>query len=885
MDSLEYMRFTTRRYTTFLQHSMSPVDTCLIQMMQCLNWLRQLLTTPWTERVKLFKIQPEGGVKKRLWVARDWEWIEKRNWDWDEVLRIGYGLFEAQECVNLWSPRIAPGHAVALTIWSMYVFAGEAAPMIMNKLAVELGSLFESTGLMTVTARFGELSKFLVAWSTSVSDANVAIPHVKLPKAGTLGNGTHFYAAQQDRGIPMNDMAAAAGQAIAKHWREISRARQRMRNYMMQLSDEILVARRMFAKNGGKYQSAVSMRKEAARFHSQPPSRSSSTRQSTPSGIAASTHLSTSELFATQRPVWSSPSQPMSAASMLEDTPDHRRVTLETLLATVDDDSSNDGLEDESDDGHPPARSLGLNLSNVPDIRVLNGFTVGVDGFSRIEAGPQLPSAPPYGSIRDNHASSTNGTSPAPAVMERGQSMASTAASDSGRSVSESEALAVDGHFVPSIGRKRLLGAHAVTRLATQQGSLPPSSGHPSPASSTSSGLLPVTDSDISGPILWKPAKRPASETAHVGILAREREQYVAYRVTSARDRGLIVSEVVEARMNAWIAEEKEKGTIPSLITTDYLTSLGIHGVVHKLDLTDYVYRNIRRWHPVESLLRLGVKPIELPAHLIVFSLIHLDHILHHYDPDTKDYYGNAFSPVDLVINEEQLDRELEILFKDEPLQLKDLLLTETESEIRLKQYQAEGIFLPGEKPIVGRKSAKPKPAPEPSRVLMSEFDIEAMMAKAIEEDGDGDDEGVADRIQETMLDGMMRRPTNATAEDGVEDKEVDWTEVDLHDRILLSFEEQVEYVTGDVGGKRGKRKGKGKVDMGAEMKRRTVRRKAEVGSEVETGGKNRKVDSDMITSTIIAQRPRQSHISRIESTGLPPTIATVPLDDDHTGS
>lgn len=175
--------------------------------------------------------------------------------------------------------------------------------------------------------------------------------------------------------------------------------------------------------------------------------------------------------------------------------------------------------------------------------------------------------------------------------------------------------------------------------------------------------------------------------TRHIGLLLRERDQYAFFHPRYEARKGRIASVPVQNAMNAWVTKMKAQNSLPQAITREYLESLGFHGDPRKQDLGPFVVANSNWWSPTESLLRLGLKPIEFPPHLVVHSLIDLDIQLNPSEWEDK------LAPIGTSLTEAELDNELGRLFAYGDENWRELLSTPAEVKRKEKMYQQQGIW------------------------------------------------------------------------------------------------------------------------------------------------------------------------------------------------
>lgn len=183
-------------------------------------------------------------------------------------------------------------------------------------------------------------------------------------------------------------------------------------------------------------------------------------------------------------------------------------------------------------------------------------------------------------------------------------------------------------------------------------------------------------------------------DSEHVGMLIREKEQYILFRIEAERAAGRIVSKEVEQMLQAWLEEQRSVGSIPPSFTPDYLSSLRIEGDPLKIDLKAYIARNKPRWSPVESLLRAGISPVQLPPHLIPHSIAATRTLLYHWPNPSALQEPQLRDQTEAQGRDEtgDYDWDMAVLF-DENEDFDEILLSEGDSKKRLQHYMTTGIW------------------------------------------------------------------------------------------------------------------------------------------------------------------------------------------------
>ncbi|ORY28604.1 hypothetical protein BCR39DRAFT_534328 [Naematelia encephala] len=340
----------------------------------------------------------------------------------------------------------------------------------------------------------------------------------------------------------------------------------------------------------------------------------------------------------------------------------------------------------------------------------------------------------------------------------------------------------------------------------------------------------------------------------HAGILVREREEYLGYKIDLYRQRGLLVSKDVEMAMLRWFAEQLRRGSIPRVLNEDYFTALGISGDVRQINLEPYIDENRWRWSPTESLLRAGVKPTEFPIQYIPSSLTALAQDLEHYRTDELAPEGS--DPIDDV----QLDRELDILFPPGTQTFESLLNTEEEKVKRAEQLAEYDEFLrelhERQKPIADDDDDRWDP-------------LKALAAEELEEI---DAESEAARLKEATLMAMLRRGGRGSADDDP-DEEEGWDrmfELDAEPTGSRKRRRNAQDDGGDVGRKEKEKGKRRKSTLPVVESKRSRKGKNAAGS------KGFQHFEHPISATA-----DEATLEAASSFGVPPTLALLNDDDD----
>jgi hypothetical protein len=141
--------------------------------------------------------------------------------------------------------------------------------------------------------------------------------------------------------------------------------------------------------------------------------------------------------------------------------------------------------------------------------------------------------------------------------------------------------------------------------------------------------------------------------------------------------------------MLQWVEEQKRIGSIPTVITVQYLQHIGIdttNANLRHFDLGPWIERNKYRWSLTECLLRAGVKPAGFPLHFLPYSLGSLNIDLYHY----KD---SRLQPRPGPLGERDLEDELDFIFEVGGERAEHHILSPSEVEVRTNLYDRDGAF------------------------------------------------------------------------------------------------------------------------------------------------------------------------------------------------
>ncbi|WRT65961.1 uncharacterized protein IL334_002912 [Kwoniella shivajii] len=727
LDSLEYLKTIFARYSRFVNFVLTPLESNLLYVMQISNRLRTLMELPFEERLKQLKTKPKITKGERDWSISDFNYFDDFNWD--KVVPHAFHLYQIQECVRLWGNKSSPSISIALTQWAIQSASENVMPQY-SSFQRELAAEYDRQQWVSAE-RFRDMRNMLIAWSTSISDAGIPFPIMSLPSKGGFGDGTLGFNGDRRRPIPEIDLAVAAAPVLVAHWPRVLKARLRFRMTVMALEDEIWLSRKLFVVSAQiyHYKQDPLAQQTRAQMIQRPPSAISNPKSVKPRvsykyknhAEAARKAIAQFEPLAKARSrlpsvigwnpnvvnaqyrnyissgstITATPPWPRPPASQFVPPPEEK-----SLQRMIDEpDPSSDEAEDYSSDEGQDGPYAGVSPPSLAQINanakaVVNGkqpfaFTIGPKGFN-IDNHSAPPIIQPTNQLRIALDSSSD-LSHSPVLMSRNSSLDSTSGAGSA-----SEAETAIRHPHGRLGVTDSLStpaasAHSSPRMNQVSSSYGSLKASPSPSSlprvipSSPAGQTPSRTMSSAGSTY---GPRAPVEDAHVGLLIREREEYVQMRIPLLQSSGTIVSPLVEQYMWNWIRSQVKIGSMPKTITTDYLRSIGVNGDPRKIDLGEWLQSRRSHWSPIECLLRAGIKPQELPIQHIPYSVIHTRLLLHHYPGPTP------LNPMNQQIDSDQLDKELDILFtKESGEDINDVLLTEKEAKMRKERYRRSGIW------------------------------------------------------------------------------------------------------------------------------------------------------------------------------------------------
>lgn len=645
LESWEMLRLTGRAFRD-LRPPPPAADAVLAQAFVLMNRIQYLVKLGDEERIREYQVRDltPNALRRRVKLEsarpEDYQlspalWTLLGTVDWERVLTTAYGLFCAQQTVCLWGSRTSVNVSAALLLVSLEAEIGDVLASL-TALTREL-VLPHAGSEHNVLRRRSELQRLIVGWSSSFPTARLTIPIIPPPKKGTVGTGLTGYASDKRRGIPEAVMVNAAAPVVAAHWDLLMRTRLATRNPPWSLRREYRTAAEMFAR---AHNHDMQMRKIAAKNAKKAQAAARKTASTPASRHPSPASPSVVSLRAVSQPPGAALPTPRGSTPGAGRKPTSREdmlrmmdVPIETLLATREDSSDEEADAETDDESRPDILTGDTRPSSVPF-----GFSIGPDGFSVARDASEPPKRPA--------PTATEVPSKRPRIGPQIPLSPPTTASSR----------------EPSPARTvRILKTSRATTAATSLRSV-----SMSPTPSHASTLVPVQESDA---------------TRHIGLLLREREIYAFFNADAERRRGFAVSKEIEAAMNAWLSAQRKAGRIPAKFDAAYYKQLGFDDDPHESDVGPFIARH-SEWSPTECLLRLGIRPIEFPAHFVVHSMAQLRRELYGEDPEAE------LAPEGELIGPGELDRELAVLFATPGERISDILCSETEVQQRRTLYE-----------------------------------------------------------------------------------------------------------------------------------------------------------------------------------------------------
>ncbi|OWZ49596.1 hypothetical protein C351_01437 [Cryptococcus neoformans c8] len=661
IDHERYLLVLYRRFTRLLRNTPTPLEATLMYTSEILQRLRIIMDTPHAERGPLLLTKPQVGKTHREWAEEEFQFFE--NLDWTKILPQAFHLYRLQECVYLWGPRSSPNVAIALTLWAIQAVKKEIVPsfsLLMEELAAPYGQQ-----KWVAQERFKEMRNLLVAWSTSIVDAGLTFPLLPLPPKGVIGDGVAGYGSDHRRGIPEMDMAVAVLPIISKDWRRILKARFRTRCDAMPLSDEVYLARKMFVLRCEAYATLLDP-KASISPHLQAAAQERGPGRANPA-------IKKFKAYAEQARKEINAFEPLI------------RVRINPIVGSLE----------IPDNAHLP------NPEGVPDQREQSSLSVQTLSVEGVNS--------PEGEVNEDQFTTIRRFSPPRSVQSAIASTANELEMERDQSAPQTDdrsttlALAASRQSIPASRGQSASSNSSATGRMQRVYPAPPLRSSPPPSIYTAppTPLIQVPDSRTpssrmpfsrTGSSARQNNRNNASDDAHIGILIRERDEYIKFRYSTYLETGHVVNPVCEAFMWQWLHRQVDNKSMPTTITAEYLSSIGIKDDPRRIDLGPWIESKKDVWSPVECLLRAGIKPNEIPQQHVSHSLLHLKLLLYMY-PGYQSGMG-VLAPVGEGIDDNQLEKELDLLFDKEGGDcFETILLSPSEVDKRKKEYRKMGVF------------------------------------------------------------------------------------------------------------------------------------------------------------------------------------------------
>lgn len=622
--------------------------------------------------------------------------------DWDDIIRIADGLLNAQACVAIFSEsgRSCGAPAVALVGVASQIVLGRAATnfnMVTEELRRHFGVHTQSVGRRTA-----ELNRLVLAWSTSIPEAGLPLPRLKPPKRSTrVGQGLQGWGSDKRRQVPVAAIVPRAGRTIAENWQAIKRARLR-RSAVIPYQEEMTLTRKMFTGSPVNAELAALLRQYT-------PSDAGSSRLASPS--ASDTQSGPSRRARSDTPLIDIHEERTRSAALQQSVlPVRPASKLDAVRDWIEqgDDSSDDDGGSSTDSEEPEPRFW--KKSKTTDSRQTIGelprpfaFSIGPNGFGIDRSAPIVSPKDFAGSSSSLLIPSlTRGRS-----VESGRSSGLTSASEAcrmSRQPSSSDSIASS-----STASTSTLVAPRSAYRATPLRSLE----SPTPSS--------VSDTDVVSRAAELAAleRGRTDDSDHHGVLIREREQ-LAYK--DLRDNSTLMmtrdrpDEVVIKAIKAWLDQPQYARQVPERVTAALLDREGVPLGRPASEMAAYLASHCATRSRLETLLRLGLGPDDIPNHLAPQSSTSVNVDLYHYvDRDAIVGIG------DVDETEALKENSLRIFFRGVGNDtLPETFLNEEEVEERIKSYYRKAYWedLDDPSPVraaTKKRQRKPRKAPKTS--------------------------------------------------------------------------------------------------------------------------------------------------------------------------
>lgn len=625
---IEALQKHDRFLSARLQNSLTPHDVFLCALNKAIVIIRDFTQMDLAERKQKLK----SSITKPNWPEEPFDRFRKIK-DWDDVFRIADGLYQAQLCVSLFPPAGNIYHGViAIATIAAQIALGEA-PKNIPSLEVEM-SHHLPVNRDGITARVPEINKLIVAWSSSIPEAGLPIPTLKPPKRSSMiGQGVAGWGSDKRRPVPVSAIVTRAGRTIAENWAAIKRARLK-RPAVIPYEEEIALSRKMFSGGVVTSERHALLRKYAiADDVFRTPSRSASPQKSeSSSGRRRDSQTDPGQ----PEPRTDKPSTAHRGQQPVT-TPQHKLDEVREWIEKGDDSSDDDGQSVSTDDDTPRPREKRPRLfdphQEIGELPRPFAFSIGPTGF-----GIDRTAA-------DSSSSAVASSSPGPGgdptkplsrsqdrINGRGQSVES-GPSDGQASASGSRRMTRESSSTSSLGSASASASGSSTPVSTPHWSSQRSTPLRSLESPEPSSVSEVSAYSRASEL--RAVKRGLdNDDDHIGVLKRERSQYVRSKQPRERPEPLIKTmpePMVIKAIILWLDSQIASGSIPKVMTPEYLSKFGLKNGRLPTDLHTYLSSQAIYRSPLETLLRIGVQPMNIPPHLLPFSVSAAHLNLYHY--------------------------------------------------------------------------------------------------------------------------------------------------------------------------------------------------------------------------------------------------------------
>jgi hypothetical protein len=668
----------------------------------------------------------------------------KRVTDWDEVIRMAHDLWQAQNCVLLFAedtPTSQAGAAVALTLTAAETVIGDCVPNNIDALTVQLGAYLD-IGMQAVRTRRPELERFILCWSTSLPEAGLPTPPIKRlsKRSSQKGGGLSGWGSDKRRSIPTHVIMPLATRAIATHWQALKQARLK-RPGVIPVLEEITLAKKLFAGNEIGEELAELLAKHSGAATS---AEDDTSDDGTETGSATEPETMTEP---STRGASSIQLDEHATAALLEVTekdssqPVRKPDMVQSWIENGDASSGDEGNSSDDDTPRPAKRvRREPTHSSIGELPQPFAFSVGQKGF-------QIEKVATPTAISVHHARAA--ASPMSASAQRSESV-DTLRSEDGLTAA-SDACPME---------RQLSSTSSRSMTSTSQTSISTSSitSHPAPLRATAS---PAPVKIMKGERVSLRAEVEAVQRGlknsndHAGVLVRERKVYCSLGPKRQPVRGVgpvVVDDVVIRSINFWLDKQKEDGLpIPDLDSQEYLKQARASTKGNgPIDVRDRIIALADRQSPLETLLRLGVQPADLPYNMIPHSACGVNLALFHF-ADSKAVLGKG----DMEETDDLRDKSLRLFFRGPANDsLPDAFLDTKGIKERIQSYHYRGYW-----DCLADNSPLPKPKFRVRKLKMQDDEVpENMIQRIAQEEGKrdlaGDEE--TEMIQKAVLGALL---------------------------------------------------------------------------------------------------------------------------------